>query len=65
MDGEDPDRNACDRGGEPTERTRLRAVRMHDVRLRLRQTHELDQAEQVTPGADRPPDVLELDERNA
>ncbi len=66
MDGEDPDRHAGGGGGEAAEHPRLRAVGMDDVRRRApHQDDELEQAEKVTDGMERPPDVAQRHEPHA
>jgi tetratricopeptide (TPR) repeat protein len=66
VDGEDADRHTGEPGGDSPEDAGLRAARVEDVRTLASQEHqELEQAEQVAPGADRPPDMPESDEPNA
>jgi O-Antigen ligase len=66
VDGEDADRHAGQPGGKSRQDAGLRAVRVEDVgALASQECEELEQAEQVTPGADRPPDVPERKEAHA
>jgi len=66
VDGEDADRHAGQPGGDSPQDAGLRAAGVEDVRTLASQEHEeLEQAEQVAPGADRPPDVPERNEANA
>ena len=60
--GEDPDRHARDGRGESPEHAGLGAVRVNDVRsLAAKERDQLEQAAEIAPRAQRPPDMLERD----
>ena len=64
--GEDPDRHAREGRGEAPEHPGLGAVCMDDVRSLAAQEHdELQQAAEIAPRAQRPPDVFERDDARA
>jgi O-Antigen ligase len=66
VDGEDSDRHAGQPGGDAPEDSGLRAAGMEDVRtFPSQEHHELEQAQQVSPRVDRPPDVPERKEPDA
>jgi hypothetical protein len=63
VDGEDADRDSREPGRHAAEDPGLRAARVEDVRARpAQEPDELEQAEQVSRGIDRAPDVPEGDE---
>ena len=66
VNGEDSDRSTRYRSGDSPEDARLRAARMDDVRAYAAHEHdELEEAEEVSPGADRATDVPERHERGS
>ena len=64
--GEDPNRNTSEESCHATEHAGLRAARMEDVRpLPPQQARDLDEADEIAPGADRPSDAPQRNEASA